>query len=305
MSILVTGGTGFVGRYIVDELAASGRDVVSYNRDYTDDGRGNVTTIQGELFEIPRLVRAIAEHHVDTIIHTAAQSHPAISIDLPLTTFASNVEGTLSVFEAARMSPSPPRIVNFSSECAYGDQDENNAIVETAVPMPNTPYGVTKVATELLGRIYRAQYGLDIVSLRVTEVYGPGLKMPEVLKDMIIAAVRGTSFHLEHGADHRFHFVHATDVARAAVLAASKSRLTQHVYNVSGGEQVTLRGAADMIHSQFPDAVLNLGDGYWPGWDRQGPFDISAAARDLGYTPQVSLSEGIASYAKWLSMNDH
>jgi UDP-glucose 4-epimerase len=305
MSTLVTGGTGFVGRYIVDDLVESGTPVVSYNRDFAAGDRPGVTCVQGELFDMPRLVRAIAEHDVDTIIHTAAQSHPEVSIDLPMTTFAANVDGTLAVFEAARMSPNPPRIVNFSSECAYGDQDEQTPVSEASTPQPNTPYGVTKVATEMLGRVYGTTYGIDIVSLRVTEIYGPGLKMPEILKDMLVAALSGESFVLEHGGLHRFHFVHASDVARAAVLAAATPKLPLHVYNISGGEQLTLAETAELIRAQVPGASITLGDGYWPGWDRQGPFDISAAAKDLGWRPRISPAAGIASYTEWLMHHDH
>ncbi len=305
MSTLVTGGTGFVGRYIVDELVQSGTRVVSYNRDFAVSDRPGVTCVHGELFDLPRLVRAIDEHNVDTIIHTAAQSHPEVSIDLPMTTFAANVNGTLAVFEAARMSPNPPRIVNFSSECAYGDQDERTAVTEASTPRPNTPYGVTKVATEMLGRVYGATYGIDIVSLRVTEIYGPGLKMPEILKDMLVAALRDESFVLEHGGAHRFHFVHVTDVATAAVLAAATPKLPLHVYNISGGEQLTLAETADLIIALVPGASITLGDGYWPGWDRQGPFDITAAATDFGWRPKIPPEAGIASYAEWLAHHDH
>lgn len=305
MSTLVTGGTGFVGRYIVTNLVESGTPVVSYNRDFATDERPGVTCVQGELFDLPRLVRVIEEHDVDTIIHTAAQSHPEISIDLPMTTFAANVDGTLAVFEAARMSSNPPRIVNFSSECAYGHQDEQRVVTEATTPQPTTPYGVTKVATEMLGRVYGATYGIDIVSLRVTEIYGPGLRMPEVLKDMLVAALGGETFVLEHGAAHRFHFVHAGDVARAAVLAAATPKLPLHVYNVSGGEQLTLAETAELIKDHVPGAAITLGDGYWPGWDRQGPFDISAAERDFGWRPQISPREGIALYAEWLAQHDY
>jgi UDP-glucose 4-epimerase len=300
-AVLVTGGTGFLGRHLVDALADEGVSVVSYNRDYADGDAPNSVAVQGELFDIPRLVAVLQEHRVERIIHTAAQSHPEISVELPLTTFAANVDGTLGVFEAARMSGVVRRIVNFSSECAYGHQDEQEMVTESACPLPNTPYGVTKVATELLGRVYHDIYDLDVVSLRVTEIYGPGLRLPEVLKDMIYAAAQHTTFRLDAGSSHRFQFVHVSDVVRAAVLACRHDRLPQHVYNISGGEQVTLAQAATLVRGVFPHATVDLGPGQLPGWDRQGQFDISAAERDFGYRPEVSLAEGIASYAAWLT----
>jgi UDP-glucose 4-epimerase len=300
MSVLVTGGTGFIGSYIVDALAGSGTDVVSYNRDFTEHASPRVRCVQGELFDIPALARAIKDLDVTGVIHTAAMSHPGISVELPITTFAANVDGTLKLFEAARMT-GLRRIVNFSSECAYGHQPLDAVVTESAILAPNTPYAVTKLATEHLGRVYDDLYGLDVVSLRVSEVYGPGLRMPEVLRDMLLAAIRAERFTMPEGAEHRFHFVHVRDVANAAVLAARAAHLKQPAYNISGGRQVTLGELAALITSRYPQARIDLGPGFWTGWDRQGPWDISAAARDLGYVPQWRLERGLADYADWLT----
>jgi nucleoside-diphosphate-sugar epimerase len=301
-TILVTGGTGFVGRYIVDELVATGAPVVSYNRDYAQHPDALVTCVQGELFDLPVLVRAINEHGVTTIIHTAGMSDPDFSIALPITTVAANVNGTLMVFEAARMT-SVRRIVNFSSECVYGHQPDDTFVTEAAALVPNTPYGVTKVATEHLGRVYNDRYGLDVVSLRVSEVYGPGLRLPQVLKNMLRAAVDGEAFEMTTGGDHRFHFVHVRDVAAAALLAAAATNLSQPVYNICGGEQVSLFGLSDRIRRSYPRARIELGAGFSIALDRQGPWDISAAARDLGYAPDWPLDRGLPDYAEWLT--DH
>ena len=119
MTTLVTGGRGYVGRHLVDQLLADGGKVVSYNRDYPVDDRDGLTVVQGELFDIPRLTETLSSYSIDRIIHTAGQSHPGVSIDLPWTTFKANAEGTLAVYEAARAT-GVRRIVNFSSECAVG-----------------------------------------------------------------------------------------------------------------------------------------------------------------------------------------
>ncbi|GAA2700921.1 NAD-dependent epimerase/dehydratase family protein [Nonomuraea recticatena] len=299
MSTLVTGGRGFVGRHIVDLLVEHGEEVVSYNRDFSIDNRPGVTAIQGELFDIPRLTRALFEHTVDRIIHTAGMSHPEVSIDLPLTTFAANVEGTQGVYEAARMT-NVRRVVNFSSECAYGSLNEFETVTEATACSPTTPYGVTKVTGEMLGKVYNDLYGMDIVSLRVTEVYGPGLWMPSVLGDMLRAAVDGVVFKLDYGRDHPFQFVYVQDVARAAYLASIATAPRQHVYNISGGSQVTLAQAANTLQALIPAAQIHLGEGHLPQWDRQGPFDISAAERCLGYQPQWPLEAGLRATIDWL-----
>lgn len=294
---MVTGGLGFVGRYVVRALLASGRRVVSYNRDFSDSTDDALVAAQGELFDIPRLMRVMQDHQVDAIIHTAAMSHPELSIDLPITTFAANVDGTVHLFEAARMA-GVRRVVNFSSECAYGDHED--PVDEEAPLRPTTPYGVTKVATELLGRVYSDRYGLDVISLRVTEVYGPGNRMPETLKELLQAALGGTPFVLERGGDHRFQLVHAEDVAAAALAAAACDGSHAPVYNITGGSQLRLRELADIVRRRFPALQARIGDGHIATLDRQGPFDIAAARRDLGYEPRWAIEDGVDAYADWL-----
>jgi nucleoside-diphosphate-sugar epimerase len=300
MSTMVTGGLGFVGRHLVRLLAAGGERVISYNRDYAESADPAVITVQGELFDIPRLVRTLHEYGVTRILHTAAMSHPELSIDLPVTTFAANVHGTVSLFEAARLAGGVGRIVNFSSECAYGHQ-ELDVVREDARLRPTTPYGVTKVATELLGDVYTARYGLAVVSLRITEVYGPGNPMPEVLRDMVAAAVHGRPYVLERGGDHLFQFVHVEDVARAAKAAAvADGAPLRSVYNVTGGRQVSLADAAAIVTAAIPGAEISVGRGHIATLDRQGPYDISAAEDDLGYRPRWRLEDGVRAYASWL-----
>ncbi|OBB61217.1 polysaccharide biosynthesis family protein [Mycobacterium sp. 852013-51886_SCH5428379] len=299
MTTLVTGGRGFVGRHLVDQLIGTGEPVISYNRDFAVDARDGLTMVQGELFDIPRLVQTLRDHGVERIIHTAGQSHPGLSIELPTTTFAANAEGTFSVLEAARMA-GVGRVVNFSSECALGNVGAGTVIGEAVTPAPTTVYGVTKVTGELLGEVYTSLYAVHVVSLRITEVYGPGLWMPSLLGDMIRAALRDEPFHRAQGGDHPFQFVHVEDVATAARLAATAPAPSQPAYNISGGRQVTVRETAALLADLLPDAKFDIGPGLLPAWDHMGAFDITAAERDLGYRPQWDLDRGLRSQIEWL-----
>ncbi|HUY24171.1 MAG TPA: NAD-dependent epimerase/dehydratase family protein [Candidatus Saccharimonadales bacterium] len=298
-TVLVTGGRGFVGAHLVQRLVAAGHSVVSYNRDFTAEVTPGVRAIQGELFDVPRLLTTLQKFSVDCIIHTAGMSHPGLSCDLAVTTFAANANGTLAVLECARLA-GIRRVVNFSSECAYGNQEESQVIDESARAVPTTPYGVTKVTGELLGHVYNSLYGLEVVSLRISEIYGPGLWMPSVVSDMVQAALEGKPFTLESGSAHPFQFVYVTDVAHAAELAALSPRLPQEIYNISGGHQMRLGEALALLKQILPEAEISVGPGYLPGWDVQGPFDISAASRDLGYEPACSFKAGLVQYVSWL-----
>ena len=299
MTTLVTGGRGFVGRHVVDQLLADGERVITYNRDYTVEARDNVIAVQGELFDIPRLTETLRSHHIDRIIHTAGQSHPGVSIDLPVTTFAANADGTLAVYEAARMT-GVRRIVFFSSECALGNIDADGPVTEDIKPAPTTVYGVTKVTGEMLGAVYNSLYDMEIVSLRITEVYGPGLWMPSLLGDMVRAGLRGQTFTLDAGGDHPFQFVYVEDVATAARLAATTANATQQAYFVSGGDRMTVFETAELLTRLLPEFRYSIGPGYLPDWDRQVQFDLSRSTRDLGYVPQWTVEKGLAMQIDWI-----
>lgn len=304
MTTLVTGGRGFVGRHIVDQLLADGERVIMYNRDYSVDPRDGVVAVLGELFDIPRLTDTLTTYGVDRIIHTAGQSHPALSIELPVTTFAANADGTLAVYEAARMT-GVRRIVFFSSECALGNITEPGPVSEDVKPAPTTVYGVTKVAGELLGSAYNSLYDMEIVSLRITEVYGPGLWMPSLLGDMIRAGLRGEPFILESGGDHGFQFVYVDDVATAARLGSTTENLTQQAYFVSGGDRMTVFETAELLAKFLPQAKFDIGPGYLPDWDRQVQFDLSRSERDLGYAPQWPLEKGLEKQIEWIRATEN
>ena len=123
MTTLVTGGRGFVGRHLVDQLLADGDRVIRYNRDYAVDPATGLTVVQGELFDIPRLTETLRTHDVDRIIHTAGQSHPALSIELPWHHLRGQCRRHPCGLRVARMT-GVRRIVIFSSECALGNITE-------------------------------------------------------------------------------------------------------------------------------------------------------------------------------------
>jgi UDP-glucose 4-epimerase len=304
MNILVTGGKGFLGRYVVSDLLRQGHTVVDYSRDLGPaPANGAHVAVLGELADVPRLLSVLREHSVERIIHTAAQSHPAVSRDMPLATIEANVTGTCCVLEVARLA-GIRRVVCFSSEAAYGHTPPG-PVTESAPLHPRTPYGVSKAATEMLGHAYNECFAMDVISLRVGQIYGPGQLMQEDVRDAVRAALRGESFRLGSGRDARLQLVHVSDVARATVAACMVDAHSSDVYNIAGGAQPTFGEVLDMLVEMIGEAVFEVGAGGFAGSDEQGPFDIRAAERDLGYAPQVALRDGLSDYVAWLRTADY
>ncbi|HEX6013066.1 MAG TPA: NAD(P)-dependent oxidoreductase [Geminicoccaceae bacterium] len=301
-TVLVTGGLGFTGRHIIQRLTSAGYHAVSYNRDFATSDDDAVTFAQGELFDVSRLTRVLRENGVSAVVHTAALSHPTLSLDFPVATFVANVDGTLGVLEAMRLA-GVTRLVNFSSETVYGAVE--GPVTEDTPANPSTPYAVSKVTTEWLGQVYQARYGLEAVSLRIGQVYGPGNRMPEILGDLLKAVTKTGSASLPRGRDHAFNFIHAFDVGRATECAlAARGPFQLRGYNVSSAEHWRVSDVVDLMRKLVPSADVEVGPGLIPELDVQGPFDCSAARRDLGYAPKWPLERGLAQYAQWLSSHD-
>lgn len=304
MSILVTGSQGFVGQYIVAQLVAAGESVVGYDRRGANSPAGSkLAHVQGDLNDLPLLLETALKYEVGRIIHTAAISHPMASRDIPYQTVMVNAVGTTNIFELARLL-GIRRVVNFSSECVYGNNDQLQPVYEDSPLEPTTPYGATKVFGEKLAQVYNGLYGMEILSLRPGWIYGPGQFMQCYLKTLLRNALDGVTTVEQSGADYRFQYVHAADVANAAVLAANVAMPPFSVFNITAGVQHSYAEVVALVREQLPQARVELGPGSIEILDRNGCFDIGRARQHLGYQPQISLQDGIRQYADWLASHD-
>ena len=297
-NVLVTGGSSALGAYVVDALTDRGDFVVSYDHPHARRRTDAAVVVSGEVFDLPRLLHIIREHEVGRIVHAADVSSAGVSIDMPVATVVLNVEATLHLLEAARLAEVVGRIVLLSSRHVYGDRDE--AVVETAPLRPSTPYGIAKVTAELLGTVYSTLYGLDVLSLRLGDPYGPELGLPTVVDSFVQSAAIGEPLSIPSGADQRFQLTHGEDISRAVLAALDSSDVTQRIFNITGGETHSLAQIGALIEQRFPESVIEIGPGTLPCHDQQGALDIRAADSALGFRPIWGLARGIDDYADWL-----
>ena len=303
-TVLVTGGTGFIGSYAVADLLDRGHDVVAY--DISTDTEileqlgvaGETTVRRGDLADPTDVVRAVKETGATRIVHlgalltTTARENPRAAAEV-------NIMGTNNVFEAARtLDDQVERVAWASSAAVYAPPHNYDAewVDEDELVYPDTLYGATKEYNEHQARVYHGDYGLDHVALRPTVAYDPYRETggSAFLANIIEKPALGESYSVEYG-DQAIDWQHVEDIAQAFRRAAftPEEDLTQRVYNVRG-VLATVQEAADTVKRIMPDADIEVsGEGELP-WTQN--LDMTKAREDLGYEVQYDLESGFRKY---------
>lgn len=312
MGILITGGMGVLGSMVTEELVTRGARPVLYAR-HPDRTLlpaavlDEVEYVRGDVLDLPNLVHAICRHRVTRIIHMAAlligeaQENPYLG-------FKVNAEGTVNVFEAARMTD-VARVVYTSSKSVYGavlppyGHPTYEPLPEDAPKNPVRVYDVTKLAGEHMGLNYVASFRLDVVILRFASTFGPGKLArhgPVSWHSRIIEnAMRGRPARLPQGGDQPDDMIYHRDIAHAIVLACHAEGLPHRVFNIGRGQASTMREFADAVRRVIPGAQIEIGPGldyYGSGIPYYSVYDISRARKALGFEPRYDLEAGVRDY---------
>lgn len=307
MRVLVTGGGGFLGAGVVGALVARGDDVVAFDTRLNSlanlNSSGKLVCLPGDITDLANIAQAVLLHKPDAVVHCAAIVGVLSSLGSPINVVRVNVEGSLNVFEAMRIG-GVRRCIHISSEETYGAFREDK-IDETHPLDPVLPYGICKAAVEQLGRSYRDLHGLEVINLRTSWVYGPGLPRNRIPKNLIEAALAGRPLHIPSGADAAIDHTYVDDFVSAA-LAALDHRVHQFdVYNVASGTAPTVTEIVAIVRELVPGAQLTVGPGPYRHGDqiemvRKGALDVSRAAAQLGWRPRYDIRAGLAAYVEAL-----
>lgn len=296
---VVTGGAGFIGSHIVDTLVARG-DEVHIVDNYTSgkhEDRFNSAATYHELdMRSTDEVQKVFEG-ADTIFHTAAIPRVPYSVEHPVETTDVNIVGTVSVLSAAAKAK-VRRVVNSASGSAYGMQ-ETLPLVETMEANPVNPYGLQKYVGELFAKIWPSVYGVETVSLRYFNVYGPRLDPtgPYALAvgAFLLAKKEGRPLTIFGDGTITRDYTHVSDVVRANLLAGESAAVGKgEVFNIGAGRNVTIQFLAELINGGKEG--IQYGPPRVEAHDSRA--DNTKAREVLGWEPAVTLEQGVGELKK-------
>lgn len=304
MKYLVTGGAGFIGSNLADYLLSQGASVCVLDDFSTGreanlahlEGNAKFALVRGDINDAGALARAM--EGCEVVFHQAAMGSVARSVDDPARTNRANVDGSVSVLDAAR-SAGVRRVVMASSSSVYGDSPALPK-VENQPLTPVSPYAASKAAMELYAAAFAACYELEVVCLRYFNVYGPRQDPKSlyaaVVPAFVSALLAGGVGTIYGDGEQSRDFTYVGDVARANLLAASApaEKASGKAFNIGGGERISVRALYDEI-SAVCDRH-NVPPKFEParaGDVRHTMADISAAKTGIGWVPEVSLAEGL------------
>jgi UDP-glucose 4-epimerase len=303
---LVTGGGGFIGSNVVRALLARGDDVRVLDN-FSTGSRTNlagleqdVELVEGDLRSYERVHAAVGG--VEVVFHQGALPSVPRSVQDPLTTTAVNVEGTLNVLLAAR-DEGVRRIVNASSSSVYGNTGDLPR-VETQAPDPISPYAVAKLAAERFCTSFSRVYGMEIVSLRYFNVFGPRQdptsQYAAVVPRFIRAISAGDPVTIYGDGEQSRDFTFVDNVVSANLLAADAVGVGGEILNVATGSSITVNALADAVGTLLERAVEKTHEPAREADVRASWADLESARRLLGYEPTIDFENGLRRTADFL-----
>jgi nucleoside-diphosphate-sugar epimerase len=309
MRALVTGAAGFIGSHLSTALLDQGATVIGVDAfsDYYARGlkeRNLDENMRRERFQFIEAWIQEADlpgmlEDVTHVFHLAAQAGVRKSWGKDFKTYTvNNVDVTQMLLEACVGRPLH-RFVHASSSSVYGD-GAAIPMREDALPQPVSPYGVTKLAAEQLGHLYSVNFGVPAVAMRYFTVYGPRQRPDMAFNRFIRAAIKDEPITLYSDGEQTRDFTFVAD-AVAATIAAGERGVPGTAYNIGGGSRVSMNEVVRIIERVAGRPLKITREDAQKGDMRDTYADTSLARRDLGFSPKVSLEEGIQAEYRWLS----
>ncbi len=302
-SILVTGGAGFIGSHLVEELVRHGANVTVVDN-FSTGYASNLAAVDAriELRELDLL--GVALHHVlleksyHLIFHVAANANVPMSVGNPRMDFEKNAVVTLNLLEAVReIAPQTP-IIHTSSAAVYG-RASTGFMREDHPTVPVSPYGVSKLASECYMTVYSQLYGLRAATLRLFPVYGPRLRKQVVYDLMQKVQENPHELFIQGDGKQERDFNHIANVVEAYLTVARDGQLNGEIYNVAAEETITIHDLAQMICERLKVTPRFVYSGDARPGDMQRLIADTSQLKNIGYSPLVSFADGLDNTVAW------
>ncbi len=286
--VLVTGGSGFIGRHVVATLTALGASVRVVDLQPHPDP--DVEIVLGDIADAATIAQAY-DGGVDYVVHLAAVTSVLKSIQQPELTYQTNVAGTHRVLEGAR-GAGVRAFVLASTNAVTGPMDDPK-ITERARLRPLTPYGASKAAGEMMMSAYTAVYGVRCTAIRLTNVYGLGMQAKDSIVARLMRAIRlGNGFEVYGDGLQVRDYVNVTDVVSAATLALSDERWSGPVV-IGYGESISVLDVIDEV-LRVTGAELSVSHGTARAGEMPAVIVDTASAHSLGWKPSLDFHAGVS-----------
>lgn len=308
-NVFITGGTGFLGSYLVKKLVNYGANVTILVRDYIPQSniyRGEeykkVNLVHGTLEDYLLIERTLGEYEIDTVFHLAAQAIVGVANRNPLGTFKSNIEGTWNILEAARKSPLIKRVIVASSDKAYGDQEK--LPYDENMPLQGKhPYDVSKSCADLIAQTYYETYKLPVCITRCGNLYGGGdLNFNRIIPQSIQSILNNKAPVIRSDGSFIRDYFYIEDAVDAYINLAEKVvelNLGGQAFNFSNEIQLTVLELVNKIlkimGSSMKPIILNQGSN-----EIIHQYLSAKKARTiLGWSPNYTIDEGLSKTIEW------
>ena len=310
MKVLLTGIAGFIGSHVADRLVARGDEVVGldnfdpfYARRIKERNlagvRGKARLLEGDVLDRKALEKLFERERFDAVIHLAALAGVRPSIQQPWRYQQVNVEGTAHIAETM-VAHGVKRLIFASSSSVYGDNTELPFNETQRVDEPASPYAASKRAGELLLKTLHKVHGFDVSCLRYFTVYGPRQRPEMAIHKFCRAVDAGDTITVFGDGSSSRDYTYVADIADGTVAALDKAPGGYSIYNLGNTHTIGLNDLVEKVGKAVGKA---------PIIDRLPPqagdvahthADVSAAQRDLGYAPTVSIDEGLSRFVVWM-----
>ena len=313
-TILLTGGAGFIGSSLVREGVTRGYRIVVLDKLTYAGHRANLEGIDGEhslvlgdVSDATRVAGLFKKYAFDGVIHAAAESHVDNSIAGSAAFMQANIIGTHVLLEAAREAwkgAQGKRFLQVSTDEVYGALSDDGVFTLDTPLAPNSPYAASKASADMLVRAWYKTYGLNTVITRCCNNYGPRQHPEKLIPLMLTNALSGKPLPVYGNGQQRREWIHVEDHARGVFDAFERGR-AGHVYHLGSGEErrnlTLVQSLCDQLAAKKPGTDYRTLITYVTdrlGHDYRYALDTSSASA-IGFTPQISFGEGIASTIDW------